>query len=378
MRKLVVLMTLLLATAAVRGQLRICGSCGREDSAGGAVCTACQTPLPDIPPPPAPADNAAEGQEPSPAATLAAGAFEQARLDVLAARGEESRRPEVALALYGNARALLAAIDPTNLPPATGQSVLEGLQRCRVALAVTGQACPACSGSGRRQVVFQQLAGGSADATTRSTSAACATCGGTGAVSGTRDVEAARLLILQGRREAGMRLQAAGRVAAGSAWIPKAWAQELMPRQLAAIRRIAAADCQACAGIGLERCKACAGTGRKPCTNRKCRDGWVEEKPGNTLTPQTALARRVKCPVCQGTGAVNCQPCRGKGAVACARCKGAGLAAPCRTCGGEGVSECRTCRTRRHAADDTSLCPKCRNSGWMLCERCKGDGVVAR
>jgi hypothetical protein len=137
MRKLVVLMTLLLATAAVRGQLRICGSCGREDSAGGEFCTACQARLPDIPPPPAPADNAAEGQEPSPAATLAAGAFEQARLDVLAARGEESRRPEVALALYGNARALLAVIDPTNLPPATGQSVLEGLQRCRVALAVT-------------------------------------------------------------------------------------------------------------------------------------------------------------------------------------------------------------------------------------------------
>jgi len=135
----------------------------------------------------------------------------------VAAREEEPRRPEVALALYENARALLAAADPTNLPPASGQAVLDGLQRCRGALAVTGQTCPACGGSGRQRIVLQQLAGGTGDEppATRATGAACAACGGKGTVAGTREVETTRLLILQGRREAGLRLQAAGRVAAG-------------------------------------------------------------------------------------------------------------------------------------------------------------------
>ena len=381
MRKLVVLMALLLAAVAVRGQLRICGSCGREDTAGGAVCATCQARLPEAArtkPPPAP--GAVDGQESSPASRPPAGAFEQARLDVVAAREEEPRRPEVALALYENARALLAVADPTNLPPATGQAVLDGLQRCRGALAVTGQTCPACGGSGRQRIVLQQLAGGTGDEppATRATGAACAACGGKGTIAGTRDVETTRLLILQGRREAGLRLQAAGRVAAGSAWIPPEWARELMPRSLAAIRRTAAAGCPACAGIGLARCKACTGTGQKPCANRQCRDGWVEEKSANTLTPQTALTRRVKCSVCQGTATVDCQPCRGQGAVACGGCKGTGLAAPCRSCGGEGVVPCRTCRTSRRAADGGSVCPGCRSSGWMLCGRCQGDGCSAR
>ena len=38
MRKLSLLLGALLVALAVRGQLRICGSCGREDTTGGAVC----------------------------------------------------------------------------------------------------------------------------------------------------------------------------------------------------------------------------------------------------------------------------------------------------------------------------------------------------
>ena len=377
MRKLVVLMAALLAAAVLRGQLRICGSCGREDSAGGETCAYCQERLPEAAVPPATV--AASGQEGSPEVNLATRAFDLARKDVLAARDEELRRPEVALALFENARALLAAVDPALLPPETGTAVLDGLQRCRGALAVAGQACPACGGSGRQRIVLQQLAGGAGTGgdeapATRATGASCTACGGKGTVAGTRDVETTRLLILQGRREAGLRLQAAGRVAAGQAWLPPEWAQELMPRALAAVRRMAAAGCPACAAIGLARCKACSGTGRRPCTNRKCRDGWVEEKTINTLTPKTALTRRVKCPMCQGTATLECKPCRGRGAVACEDCKGAGLAVPCRTCGGEGVVPCKACRKRRSAAEDGSACPVCRDSGSMLCGRCQGDG----
>ena len=383
MRKLSLLLGALLVALAVRGQLRICGSCGREDTTGGAVCAYCEARLPEAVRPPVPPAGGAPGEpEASPETRLAARVFEQARLDVLAAREEEPRRPEVALALYENARALLAAADPTHLPPESGPAVLDGLQRCRGVLAVTGQACPACGGSGRQQIVLQQLAGGTgvgADApATRATGAACPVCGGKGTVSGTREVETTRLLLLQGRREAGLRLQAAGRVAAGRAWIPPEWARELMPRALAAIRRTAAAGCPACAGIGLARCRDCTGTGRQPCANRSCRDGWVEETSGNTLTPKTALTRRVKCPVCQGAAAVACTTCRGTGAVACGDCKGTGLAAPCRACGGEGVVPCRLCRSRRPTPDGGGVCPGCRGSGRMLCGRCQGDGCSAR
>lgn len=381
MRKLLVMMALLLAALCASGQMRICGSCGREDSAGGAECAFCQARLQALPPPAA--DGATERQAAATDELLAARTFDLARLDVMAAREEEPRRPEVALALYENAHALLAAADPTRLPPETGQAVLDGLQRCRGTLAVEGQTCPACGGAGRQRVVLQQLAGGAeagAEApATRATGASCTVCGGHGTVAGTRDVETTRLLILQGRREAGLRLQAAGRVAAGAVWIPPEWARELMPRAQAAIRRTAAAGCPACAGIGLARCKACGGTGRKPCTNRQCREGWVVEKSINTLTPKTALARRVKCPVCQGTATTECKPCRGRGAVACGDCKGAGLVEACRTCGGEGIVKCRTCGKRRRAAEATSAsCADCRGSGWMLCGRCQGDGGAKR
>jgi hypothetical protein len=380
-RKISVLVVAAWVALAVRGQLRICGSCGREDTAGGPTCAYCQAPLPDAPAPePKPADNAPVNGEASPDAQLAQRAFEAARLDVLAAREEESRHPEVALALYENARALLAVVDPAALPPDTGKALLEGIQRCRGALAVTGQVCPVCGGTGRQQITLQQLAGGTEAAApaTRTTGAACPSCGGRGAVSGNRDVEATRLLILRGRREAGLRLQAAGRVAAGQAWIPPEWSRELMPRALAAVRGAAAADCPACAGLGLAPCKPCSGTGQIPCPNRTCRNGWVEETVANTLSPKTALTRRVKCPVCQGTAKVECPACRGKGAVACRGCKGTGLATPCRTCGGEGVVPCRACRTRRRGEDDRAGCPVCKGSGWMLCERCKGDGCSTR
>ena len=49
MRKLVVLMAALLAAAVLRGQLRICGSCGREDTTGASHCRHCQAGLPEAP-----------------------------------------------------------------------------------------------------------------------------------------------------------------------------------------------------------------------------------------------------------------------------------------------------------------------------------------
>ena len=366
-----------LAAITACGQLRICGSCGREDTAGGARCTVCQELLPPIvtTEPPAVVETPVPTDNP-----VSSVAFEAVRQDVLMAREEEARRPEVALALYENAQALLAVADSSQLPPEAGRAVLAGIQRCRAALAVTGQSCPACNGTGRQQITLLQLAGGSAAeaaAPTRATGAICATCGGRGALVGQRDIEATRLLILRGRREAGLKLQAIGRVAAGRAWVPREWLETVTPMQIAAVRRVAAAGCPACAGIGLETCRKCSGTATQPCPNRACRDGWIEQKPTNTLTPKSALTRRVPCPVCQGKSRIACATCRSTGGVACEGCHGTGLAAPCRSCNGEGTVVCRTCQSTRPATAG-KVCAACKGCGRMLCARCSGDGVVTK
>lgn len=378
-RRTCLLLGVVLMALGASGQLRICGSCGREDAAGAALCAFCKAALPPAPAvavaqPPLPDARAATSND----AALAQAAFEQVRLDVSAARAEEARRPEVALALYENARALLAVADPARLPSDTGRSVLTGLQRCRAALAVSGQSCPACAGSGRQQIKLAQLAGGADtdNVATRSTGAACATCGGQGAIRGTRDVETTRLLMLQGRREMGLQQQSAGRVAAGRAWIPRAWADALTPAQLAAIRRTIAAGCPACAGMGLAQCRKCLGTGAQACTQKKCRQGWIEQNAANALSATTVLTRKVKCPVCQGTSKVACTVCRARGGVACGACKGTGLGEVCRTCGGEGVVTCRACRTRRTEAAGT-VCESCKGTKRTLCGSCKGDGFSA-
>lgn len=385
-RRMIPAACLALAACLAYGQVRICGSCGREDTADGAACTACRAPLP----PAAPASSGGDAETPlaavgpaSPAVegavadeTLAAEAFESVRLEVAEARAAAARQPAVALALFRNARALLAVAGPDQLPPETGRAILDGIRSSRAALAVAEQPCPECDGTGHRRVSMVQLAGGAEEGGTRTqeTGANCAACGGGGGTRGQRDVEATRLLILQGRREAGRLLAAEGRTAAGQAWISRKWAAKLTPPQMAAVRRAVAEECTACAGIGLEPCRKCTGTGRQKCTERQCRDGWVEQQAGNTLSPQSALTRRVKCPVCQGAATIACATCRGRASVACAKCGGDGLAKPCRACSGQGTMECRTCR--RAAPGAATACDTCKGTRQAPCTRCGGDGVA--
>jgi hypothetical protein len=373
--------TLILLATFASGQLRICGSCGREDLSGGTSCAVCKSPLPPIERgQPDTKPGLSNASETAPGAdALSKQVFDLVKRDVEAARLEEVRRPEVALARYENARALLTLARAEHLPPGTARIVLDGLQRCRTALAVTGQTCPVCGGSGKQQVARVQLAGGDEAAAEPklTTGAACATCGGTGAIRGRRGVEATRLLILQGRREAGLQQQAAGRVAVGRSWLPPSWPKERTPEQLAVIRRTLAAECTACAGLGLEPCRRCQGSGRQPCKSKACRQGWIEQTAGNTLTPKTALTRRVKCPDCQGTAHVDCPACRGGGSAACRGCNGTGKSEPCRSCGGEGTAPCRSCRTRA-AAEPPAPCETCQGTRRMLCNRCNGEGYQSR
>jgi hypothetical protein len=372
----VLLAALLLPAGPGRGdEPRICPDCGHEVAAAAAACGHCGAHLPPAAPE-TPATSVADvppAPVPAPSAFPAGEAFEAASADVLLARQEQNIRPEVALALFENALALLAVADPAAIPPGAGEAILDGLKSCRAALAVGGATvCTECNGSGRRP--------GRAAGTQESAAVPeipCPVCGGSGRVRAGRGADAARLAILRGRREAGLALQAAGRVPLGRAWVPAGWPAALNARQTAAVRRSLAGSCEECAGLGLANCRKCAGSGFLPCPDRRCRDGRVEEKSEQSLSRGTPLSVRVRCPVCKGTTRVPCETCRGQGAVACSACKGTGAAPLCRSCGGEGVIPCRRCAGRT-TPPDAPPCQDCRGEGVVLCRACHGDGRRAR
>ncbi len=382
-RRLLLALTALLAWLAgwTCNALTICDICGHEAEDGATVCAHCGAPLPVAPPAePAPeaVDDAMKGETPTGAAALARRAFEAARADVLLARDEEKRRPAVALAFYENALALIAAVSAAELPPGTGPAILAGLQHCRDALSVSDRICDACAGTGRRRIPVALLEGAPEEGAGKMLEGSiCAACGGTGRLRGKSNVEATRLTIVQGRREAGLKLLAAGRVALGRAWVPDDWPATLTARQTAAVRKAVAPPCAVCAGLGVEGCRTCGGTGSITCTAPGCRQGWVEQTTRNALSPKTALKQRVRCPVCGGSGKIPCPDCHGEGRKACKACGGSGAAPVCSACGGEGIVTCTRCRGVP-SPPGTPPCPACQGTGVMLCRSCHGDGCRTR
>jgi len=363
------------------GALIVCGSCGHEAAEGAEVCAHCNAPLPVAPavaPQPAVAEDAMNAPAPAGAAALARAAFAAARADVLLARAEEARQPALALALHENALALLTAADTPDLPPGAGQAVLAGLQRCRETMAVSGRTCEACAGTGRQRIPVAQLESAGVDTSGKVLEGgACAACGGAGRLRVKSDVEATRLALVQGRREAGLKLLAAGRVALGRAWVPAEWPTTLTPRQTAALRKAVAPPCEACAGLGVEGCRSCGGSGGMACKSPGCRQGWVEQTTRNALSPKTALKQRVRCPACGGSGRTACPACRGEGRKACNACGGSGAAPACSSCGGEGVTACTVCKGMP-TPPGAPPCAACQGAGVTLCRSCRGDGCRTR
>lgn len=365
---------LLLAHAAA---LTICPACGVEETSGQPRCTHCGAALPVVAAPAADAPPPALAAPPPLPFAVSGAVYRAVNEDVQRARAAEAHRPAVALAFYENALALSTLAARDELAADAAPAIVEGMRRSRGQLAMQGQPCPACGGTGRRRVRVATLSAEEEARYEQIDSARCETCGGSGKTRAVRSVDAACRLLAQGRREMETDQRAAGRVALGRAWLPAGWPEALKPRQAAAVLRSCAEPCRDCQGLGLADCAKCGASGLVPCTGKGCRDGWIEIENVNSLTPKTAMNRRERCPVCNGIGRMPCGVCRGQGRLSCKRCKGGGAAAVCSTCGGEGLGPCRLCKGSGRAADGAA-CPDCHGERVTLCKSCHGDGASAR
>ena len=201
--------------------------------------------------------------------------------------------------------------------------------------------------------------------------AACRLCGGSGFVvrNGTvTDVKAARAAAM--KRYAALQ-QSRKYVPVGGAWVPVEIEPVLRARETAVLKRAVAPPCGRCLGLGVEDCPKCHALGTRPCSNGRCKQGWVVEKVAGGLNKED-LRRKVKCPTCGGTGREACVTCGGRGNVPCPDCSGTGDRPVCSRCDGSGLIACSKCAGS--GAVRGARCTTCGGEGVQVCSVCKGDG----
>lgn len=309
-----------IATAASSEELRICPECGREGAADAEACESCGAKY--APPAASSVSDSDDGKKKTEEATSSIAAVKK---DVAEARRVLDANPALALVIYRNAQALLAA-DGLTFNAKAAKILVEELKTARSRF--------------------------NSDVNPVNRKAALA----------------------KARREAEDYFRSVGRTPMGRVWVPIDWPGTLMPRAIAAVRSSLQPDCSQCGGEGGVPCKTCGGAGRVPCNGTGCKNGWVMRKPTNSLTPSTDLTIREKCPVCKGTAFVGCKACASRGAIACKKCGGSGEAAICSGCQGSGLEPCTECRKKPKGSE----CVLCRGQGEMLCRKCGGDGRVAK
>lgn len=371
------LATLAVACSLWAASLVVCPKCGYESDNGAVVCSHCGAALP-VPKVAGSGETAASNANAQAASldTVSALALTAARVDQRLAEENRKDRPELAYAFYENILALSRLIRREGVSPDAGKVLAENLERCRDALTHGMRTCPACNGSGKRNVHFQQLAG---DKSTQvSEGLVCSTCNGAGVVRMVRTTDSLRLLMAQGRRDFETRAKALGRVACGRAWLPQELAAKLDVRAQALVCTACPTPCPDCMGMGVQDCARCKGSGRVPCTNNGCKDGWIVHQELNTLsTKASSISRREVCPVCQGTGQMACPDCRGDGTIPCKTCHGTGRNAVCQDCGGQGWTACPRCHGTGKLADG-AICPDCLGQHERICPKCHGEGCAVR
>lgn len=317
-------------SAAFAEHLLLCPDCGREGIEKSRFCSHCGAALDSV---------ASSDDEPSAAITnnlpeLAKPSYTDpmtaAGQDVARARLVASENPALAILLYCNANALLNAENGPKFSEKGARTIFEELEAIRSDYL---QRTPSVAKRSRQFQNAQKIA--------------------------------ADYFLSKGRQQF------------GRVWIPSDWPQSLEPIALAAVRKTLPAVCPPCNGMGEVPCKKCSGKGSEPCRESGCKNGYVTRKPTNSLTPNTELQIREKCPSCKGTALVSCKECAGRGNVACRRCHGSGLPPACTTCGGQGYFPCSKC-TRSKKGGPVEDCILCRGTRLELCRKCGGDGRVAR
>lgn len=310
------------ALLALGEDLLICPECGREGEAGQAVCTACGAAFPHQAAPKPEASGTAGKRGQTATASVTTTPARAAAADVAEARRVRGGDPALAVVLYRNAQALLAAAIGPDFNARAAKTIADELAQAREDF---NDSVPA---SGRKAA------------------------------------------LLRAQRQAEDFFRGAGRTPLGRIWVPLDWPGALEPPALAAVRHALQPVCAQCGGSGGTACRSCGGSGRVACRASGCRNGWVSRKQTNTLTPNTGLTIREKCPECHGTARVACKECAGRGALLCKKCGGTGEAPACTGCQGTGLEPCRECARKGPNPD----CVQCKGTGQTLCKKCGGDG----
>ena len=354
----------------------VCRKCGKEDRAGGAACVHCQTELPKRfepkaePPAPAAAEEVKAGAE---AERGAVGVVEAC---VRQARELEPKQPDIALAYWQNALALMRLVPAGTWPESTSEAILAGNTRAMQTLLRGPVPCRRCNGTGRYQLDLSKV--DRKQSTKSIEGLPCATCKGMGATPGFRDVAKVKMAILQGRTEFERRQMVAGDVKVGRTLVPAALDKSLTNRQRALMMTGMPAPCSECQFSSRQSCSPCKGSGWKKCDYTGCKQGVLEEQTKSGVRKEKRLNAEAvnKCPKCDGLAEIPCTICKGSGSAACSKCDGSGLAPRCTRCTATGLMPCRTCKETGEVKG--APCPGCKGEKLSLCTSCRGEGATIR
>nr|HPO38080.1 hypothetical protein [Kiritimatiellia bacterium] len=264
--------------------LLICGRCGREAQPGSAVCRHCQAALPQ-PKTDAPTPQPAAPAVPDAADEVGRMAGSLVEACVRQARDIEAKQPELALAYYQNALALMRLVPSGTFPASAGEAILAGNARTLQVLQRGAVPCRHCGGSGRYQLDLSKV--DRRKGVKAVEGLPCAACKGAGTVPGFREVAKVKMLILQGRSEFERRQMVAGEVKVGRVLVPPALDRLLTNRQRALIMTGMPLPCRDCQMSGRKLCTACRGSGWKTCDYTGCDNGALQE-------PRTTGTRKEK------------------------------------------------------------------------------------
>jgi hypothetical protein len=354
----------------VLAQSVICQKCGYENPMSNTSCFHCGTAFADVQQAPLPERKAAAAKH----TFTAAG-----KLEFL---GPDAVESELAMGVDSAGKGDLntaylfirnaAALETLTRPDAGSERSLrinDLLKRSAEKRGTAYKACRECDGSGKASMEVRSTTG---EVTHRTVgNRPCPACQGSGKVAFSGSVDE-RVFAMGQAKTRYDGLQRARKFAmAGGAWIPGDLEGKLTTRQMAALKRVTAAPCRNCSGLGRVQCSRCVGKGAIACTNRQCQKGKVTVTQTSSLS-NSKTQRQVPCPVCKGKPEVACSMCEGRGSLVCDRCSGTGQRAACERCAGQGITECRYCRGVGGQAGKP--CPHCRSEGVIECASCNGDG----
>jgi hypothetical protein len=250
-----------------------------------------------------------------------------------------------------------------------GMRILGMIRDYQAEVSMATRECSACGGSGRATVIMSGLDGKTKEMA--GTAKRCEACDGKQMVAVPLSAADLRLVLAQATSQYTDMQKARRYVPVGNAWVPLDLEGRLTVKQMALIKRAAAAPCGGCLGPGRQLCKQCFGYGRLRCTNSRCNKGLVREQEMGTLVKGT-MTKTVRCPTCRGAGKLTCATCQGKGQVLCADCGGTGDRPVCARCDGSGMLACARCKGEGTVSG--KICAVCAGRKAVLCDVCKGDG----